>query len=477
MTPPPPSSSTASGVGPQLPLEVGSDVHEAIMTVERPALTPAPRAQAVLVPPVALALAATIGVGALEHAYTGTRGLHLLVDTLVITFLVLLPNAVILTWARAHGSRAGFLVAPAVGVVFAAVGAGLMPGPQAHPIALGGACLLGFLAPLLWRPWQDRWMEKRVERVSLLAPSVLAASDAIERLEVVPWIRVLSVLVPEGDAEVAGRLLKRPVARAPRGGPRLERRVIVSCPMRDPAVGRSIAELVARGHDLTSESATLRRAEGRIDVGRADPLNILLGRPRSRWIDAASRILDIVGSLFLLVFFSPLLLVTSMAVVFSSGFPVFYKQLRVGRGGRPFHVVKFRSMRKDAERLSGPVWATEEDPRITPVGRLLRRYRLDELPQLFNVLLGQMALVGPRPERPHFCDVLREQVPLFELRTIVRPGLTGWAQVRLAYGASSDDAAAKLSYDLYYVAHRSPWFDLAILVETARVVLTGAGSR
>jgi exopolysaccharide biosynthesis polyprenyl glycosylphosphotransferase len=394
----------------------------------------------------------------------------------VVTFLALLPNAVILT-GRAHGSRAGFFVAPAVGVVFAAVGAGLVPGPDAHPVALAGACVLGFLAPLLWRPWQDRWMEKRVERVSLLAPSVLAAADAIERLEVVPWIRVLSVLVPEGDAEVAGRLLKRPVARAPRGGPRLERRVIVSCPMRDPAVGRSIAELVARGHDLTSESATLRRAEGRVDVGRADPLNILLGRPRSRWLDASSRILDILGSLVLLMILSPVLIAVSIAVALSSGFPVFYKQLRVGRGGRPFHVVKFRSMRKDAEKLSGPVWATEEDPRITSVGRFLRRYRLDELPQLFNVLMGTMALVGPRPERPHFCDVLREQVPLFELRTIVRPGLTGWAQVRLAYGASSDDAAAKLAYDLYYVGHRSPWFDLAILVETARVVLTGEGAR
>lgn len=474
---PPPSSSTGTGSGPPIPVDVGADVHEAVVTAVRPALTPAPRAEAVLVPPVVLGLCALIGVGVLDHAFTGVHGAHLVVGTLVVTFLVLLPNAVILTWARARGARAGFLVAPAVGVVFAAVGAGLVPGPDAHPIALGGACLLGFLAPLLWRPWQDRWMEKRVERVSLLAPSVLAAADAIERLEVVPWIRVLSVLVPEGDAEVAGRLLQRPVARAPRGGPRLERRVIVSCPMRDPAVGRSIAELVARGHDLTSESATLRRAEGRVDVDRADPLNILLGRPRSRWLDASSRILDILGSLLLLIVFSPLLVGTAIAVICSSGFPVFYKQLRVGRAGRPFHVVKFRSMRKDAEKLSGPVWATEEDPRITRVGRFLRRYRLDELPQLFNVLLGQMALVGPRPERPHFCDVLREQVPLFELRTIVRPGLTGWAQVRLAYGASSDDAAAKLSYDLYYVAHRSPWFDLAILAETARVVLTGAGGR
>ncbi|MCC7138526.1 MAG: sugar transferase [Planctomycetes bacterium] len=247
--------------------------------------------------------------------------------------------------------------------------------------------------------------------------------------------------------------------------------------MKDPGVGRAIAELVARGHDLTSESATLRSAEGRVDSSRADPLNLLMGRPRSRWLDASSRFLDIVGSLVLLVLAAPLLFACAVAIVLDDGFPVFYRQRRVGRAGRPFDVIKFRSMRKDAESRSGPVWASEGDPRITRVGRFLRRYRLDELPQLWNVLVGQMALVGPRPERPHFCDVLREQVPLFELRTIVRPGLTGWAQVRLAYGASADDARAKLEYDLFYVMRRSLWFDVAILAETARVVLTGDGSR
>ncbi len=385
--------------------------------------------------------------------------------------------AVVVTWARAHCSRAGFLVAAGVDVLVASLLARAVPGLDQHPVALGLLVVMVFLAPVVWRPWQDRWMKKHVERVSLLCPSSLAAFEACARLDVVPWVRVVSVLVPDADPDVTGRLLKRPVAHAVRGGPRLEKRVIVSCPMRDPAVGRSIAELVARGHDLTSESATIRHAEGRVDTLRADPLNLLMGRARSRTMDAASRILDVVLTALLLVVAAPLLLVVAVAVVFESGFPIFYRQQRVGRAGRPFRVVKFRSMRKDAEKLSGPVWAQAEDPRVTRVGRILRRYRIDELPQLWNVLVGDMALVGPRPERPHFCDVLRAQVPLFELRTIVRPGLTGWAQVRLAYGASSDDAREKLEYDLYYVQHRNPWFDLAILAETARVVLTGDGAR
>lgn len=443
----------------------------------RPPLTPAPKPQAVLVPPVFVTLVVVAITAYLEHVLEGGKLSRLVPREFLLTCAVLLPVAVVVTWARAHGSRPAFLVAAAVDVAVASILSRLVPGFALHPVALAALVALVFLAPIVWRPWQDRWMKKHVERVSLLCPSSLAAFEACARLDVVPWVRVVSVLVPDADPDVTGRLLKRPVAQAVRGGPRLEKRVVVSCPMRDPAVGRSIAELVARGHDLTSESATIRHAEGRVDTLRADPLNLLMGRARSRTMDAASRILDIVLATVLLLFAAPILIAVAIAVVLDDGFPVFYRQERVGRGGRPFRVIKFRSMRKDAESLSGPVWAQAEDPRVTRVGRVLRRYRLDELPQLWNVLVGDMALVGPRPERPHFCEKLRGEVPLFELRTIVRPGLTGWAQVRLAYGASSDDAREKLEYDLYYVAHRNPWFDLAILAETARVVLTGNGAR
>jgi len=443
----------------------------------RPPLTPAPKPQAVLLPPVLVTLVVVAITAFVDHALGGGSYATLVPREFLLTCAVLLPVAIVVTWARAHGSRPAFLVAAGVDVVAASLLSRAVPGLELHPVALAVLAALVFLAPVVWRPWQDRWMRKRVERVSLLCPSSLAAFEACARLDVLPWVRVVSVLVPDADSDVTGRLLRRPVAHAVRGGPRLEKRVIVSCPVRDPAVGRSIAELVARGHDLTSESATIRHAEGRVDTLRADPLNLLMGRARSRSMDAASRILDIALATVLLLFAAPLLLAVAAAVAIDGGLPVFYRQERVGRGGRLFRVVKFRSMRKDAEKLSGPVWAQAADPRITRVGRVLRRYRLDELPQLWNVLVGDMALVGPRPERPHFCEVLRAQVPLFELRTIVRPGLTGWAQVRLAYGASSDDAREKLEYDLYYVAHRSPWFDLAILAETARVVLTGDGAR
>ena len=167
----------------------------------------------------------------------------------------------------------------------------------------------------------------------------------------------------------------------------------------------------------------------------------------------------------------------AIAVRLGSPGPLLYVQERMGARGRRFRMFKFRSMRPDAEAASGPVWASEQDPRITHVGAFLRKYRLDELPQFVNVLLGDMALVGPRPERPHFCETLRHDVPLFDLRAVVRPGITGWAQVRAPYAAAHEEARTKLGYDLFYVSRRSPWFDLAILFETLGVALSGQGAR
>jgi lipopolysaccharide/colanic/teichoic acid biosynthesis glycosyltransferase len=298
----------------------------------------------------------------------------------------------------------------------------------------------------------------------------------VRRLEAVPWVRVTGVLVPGGKARPVTSLLWPPQPGADGAETKIERRVVVSCPVRTPAVGREIALLVSHGHAITSESATLRMAEGRVDTALADPLTLLMSLPRSRAMETASRVMDVLLSLALLLVFSPVFLVIALAIVVESGWPVFYRQRRVGSGGTTFDVVKFRSMRKDAEAKSGPVWAQGDDPRITRVGRFLRRYHLDELPQLWNVLRGSMALVGPRPERPHFFELLRSDVPLFDLRTIVRPGLTGWAQIRLLYAENADDARTKLEFDLFYVTRRSPWFDLAILFETLRVVLLRQGN-
>jgi exopolysaccharide biosynthesis polyprenyl glycosylphosphotransferase len=179
---------------------------------------------------------------------------------------------------------------------------------------------------------------------------------------------------------------------------------------------------------------------------------------------------DIIVSLMILLPFSPVLLAAMLAVWLGDRQNVFYRQERVTQGGRSFRILKLRTMRMDAEK-GGAVWAAQGDSRVTPVGRFLRRTRIDELPQLFNVLAGDMSLVGPRPERPEFIEQLAKQLPLYHERHAVKAGLTGWAQVNYPYGASLDDARSKLSYDLYYVKNFNLLLDLRIMLQTLRVVM------
>ncbi len=188
------------------------------------------------------------------------------------------------------------------------------------------------------------------------------------------------------------------------------------------------------------------------------------------------RIFDIVFSLILLVLALPIMLVTALLIGLESGFPIFYRQERVGLNGRLFNVIKFRSMCCDAEKDGKPVWATSGDARVTKVGGIIRKLRIDELPQLFSVLKGEMSLVGPRPERPFFVDQLTREIPFYAVRHSVKPGVTGWAQVCYHYGATVEDSAEKLQYDLYYVKNHSLFLDLVILVETVGVVITGKGA-
>lgn len=186
------------------------------------------------------------------------------------------------------------------------------------------------------------------------------------------------------------------------------------------------------------------------------------------------RLADILVSVCLLGFLSPLLLVLVAMIRLDSSGPAIFRQQRLGLGGKPFTILKLRSMNAHAE-AGGPVWASVGDPRITRMGRFLRSTRLDELPQLLNVLKGDMALIGPRPEREHFTDQLTAQIPLFRSRLLVKPGITGWAQVNLPYGASVEDARAKLAYDLHYVQHRDVRMALRILSRTALVMLSRGG--
>jgi len=200
--------------------------------------------------------------------------------------------------------------------------------------------------------------------------------------------------------------------------------------------------------------------------------------PRSDQVQQAMRrALDIMLTLLLFLLTLPVLLLAALAIKLDSPGPVFYRQERVGLNGRVFTIYKLRSMRIDAETGSPPVWAAERDPRVTRVGALIRHTRIDEIPQVANVLRGEMSLIGPRPERPHFVDQLRQILPFYTDRHHVRPGITGWAQVNYSYGATIEDAREKLVYDLHYVNHRSLSFDLLVMISTVRVILFREGAR
>lgn len=192
---------------------------------------------------------------------------------------------------------------------------------------------------------------------------------------------------------------------------------------------------------------------------------------------AVKRLFDLTVSGALLLLSLPVMFFAALCVYLESGGPVLYRQERVGQGGRIFTLYKFRSMRNDAECGGTPQWASAMDDRLTRVGRVIRKWRIDELPQIFNVLRGDMSFVGPRPERPFFVDQLTKQVPFYGLRHCVKPGITGWAQVRYGYGASVDDAIEKLQHDLYYMRNHCLFLDIMILISTVEVVLWGKGAR
>ncbi len=192
---------------------------------------------------------------------------------------------------------------------------------------------------------------------------------------------------------------------------------------------------------------------------------------------SVKRLSDVVLAIIMLLLALPIMLLTALMIVLENGFPIFYRQERVGLDGRLFKVIKFRSMRTDAESDGKPRWASADDDRVTRVGRFIRKVRIDELPQLYNVLVGDMSLVGPRPERPYFVDKLTRDIPFYAVRHSVKPGVTGWAQVCYPYGATVDDSIQKLQYDLFYVKNHTLFLDILILFQTVGVVLTGKGAR
>lgn len=242
---------------------------------------------------------------------------------------------------------------------------------------------------------------------------------------------------------------------------------------------QELLECKMHGIRVTDVATFFEREKGHIRMDSLYPSWLVFGGgfDQSLFRSVIKRIFDVVACAILLVVTVPVMIVTAILILIEDGYPIFYQQERVGKGGDSFMVLKFRSMKKNAEKDQAPQWATTNDPRVTRIGKIIRKLRIDELPQILNVLKNEMSFVGPRPERPYFVDSLCAKVPYYNFRHTIKPGITGWAQVRYPYGSSVDDAIEKLQYDLYYVKNHSLFLDLIILIDTVEVVLFGKGGR
>jgi sugar transferase (PEP-CTERM system associated) len=259
----------------------------------------------------------------------------------------------------------------------------------------------------------------------------------------------------------------------------IDRIVVVLKERRKHLPLNSLLDIRLRDAIAIEESATFyERLTGKISLELLRPIWLIfsshsrLTRMYRHW----RRLFDVIAALIGVIVSLPIMLLTAIAIKLDSKGPIFYTQERVGMSDGRFKIIKFRSMGTDAEK-DGAVWAREADTRVTRVGRIIRKLRIDELPQFFNVLRGEMSFIGPRPERPEFVRMLEHEIPFYSQRHLVKPGLTGWAQIRYPYGASVKDAMEKLQYDLYYIKNQSPVLDLIIIFETIRIVIFGRGAR
>ncbi len=260
--------------------------------------------------------------------------------------------------------------------------------------------------------------------------------------------------------------------------PKVDRVIVAMQDRRGALPVRELLNLRFDGVVIEDACDLLERLSGKLLLDGLRPSNFIYSqgfriKPSQQ---IARRIVSTLAAAFGLLLFAPFLPIVMLLVRLSSPGPIFFKQTRVGMGGRNFEVVKFRTMRTDAE-AAGAKWATKNDPRVTRIGMFMRKTRLDEVPQLWNVLRGDMGFVGPRPERPEFVPWLSEQIPYFDLRHMIRPGLTGWAQVRYGYGATLAESREKLEYDLYYIKHMSLGLDLLIMFETIKTILRRRGAQ
>jgi lipopolysaccharide/colanic/teichoic acid biosynthesis glycosyltransferase len=369
----------------------------------------------------------------------------------------------------------------AVGTSCLVLGAGcaVLPGyaPPPGPLCTAPAIAAAFV--YLRRKWMETHERGGPLPVAVLADARASAARALARLRGLHGVEARAVVLTADAvdrAPVAG-LPPRPADPASLEALRREGVRLLVVADAGPDLGALLPWGAGAGYVVETLPDLVARAEGRLALDSHDDLALMTHISRQVRPRPVERCVDVVLASALLLLSLPAWLVVALLVKLSSPGPILYRQVRVGRWGRPFTILKFRTMRADAERESGPVWSPQGDPRIHRIGRFLRSSRLDELPQLWNVLRGDMSLVGPRPERPCFVNLLSERIALYPARHAVRPGLTGWAQVRYPYGASEEDSREKLAYDLFYIRNRSLAFYFAVLIETTRVLFFRRGGR
>lgn len=341
------------------------------------------------------------------------------------------------------------------------------------------APVLAGLAVFLQRKWAESRGESDAVPAALFATTRREAVAALATLTAVPRVHIRAVVLP-GVVEDRAPITGLPVIAPADAFESLARQGIRYFLVSRPKPGelrQVLAACAGSGYLVETVSELVAKSEGRVDLQSENEVSLLSQITHQASPAFAQRCTDllIAGPMFAasLVLW-PLI---ALAIRLDSRGPILFRQSRVGLWGQTFNILKFRTMQEDAEDATGPVWARQGDPRVTRVGRILRATRLDELPQLWNVVRGDMSIVGPRPERPFFVKDLRARIPLYEARQSVRPGVTGWAQIRYPYGASEEDAREKLAYDLFYILHRSATFYFAVILETAKVLIFRRGSR
>jgi sugar transferase (PEP-CTERM system associated) len=428
-------------------------------------LTEAPVDALPFVPALAIGLVFCVGLVGTQTVSLGDEGnlpREIIVFTIVSIVLGLVCYAAVRLFARGDGP------------------------PLPALLALEGAVVL----PLVVAGW--RWLSVRLNLLSAIRERVLILGTGESARNVCRWIvgdhaseygvigfvdtgeeRLGTVLAMGVRIQTSHEALNSFCAD------RVDRVIVALDEKRGQLPVRQLMELRMRGIEIEDATSFIERIGGKIAVETMLPSWLIFaeGFKTTRVKMALKRAVDVTHAVGLLLLTAPLMLLTALAIKLESAGPVFYRQERMGRDGVNFEVLKFRSMKHGAEAKSGPTWAKKYDPRVTRVGRVIRKLRIDELPQLINVLRGEMSFVGPRPEREHFVRQLEETIPYYGVRMIVRPGVTGWAQVQHGYADTEEDALEKLKYDLFYIKNSNVLLDLWIVLKTVGVVLAGSGAR